>query len=620
MTILKKTYAAGALLIGILWALVVCAQPAYAAPTNLESDVTSATLDYGAFSQWVSQPVTVTLKVPAWASKTMYHFGTGEERTYTEPIGISREGKTVLYFQSSSSSSVEPLQTQQVWLDFTPPTMPGEALFSEPKSNGFTFGFKEAHDALSGVASYEVTVTSVDRPSAVTTQTLMSTSGTVSKLTPGSYTLTYAAKDLAGNISSERSALAMVGIAAPRLTYTFDEPDVAAKVKAGSWITTGVDVRLTARIESQAPTTTVSMQTISGSVETTDVAQRNYAAIPLIINQQGQGNVTLSASDMYGNNSSESSFPIKIDRIAPTPVSLLMARVENAVSDGSKKNLVVDWNPSTDAASGVDYYKVTVQRLDAGFAGVTEKLVDDTSLVMTDIPAGSYRVSVQAFDKAGLSSALTEVSRSVSTSSSQASGAVTAAKTPASTTNTTNTTTNNTTTANTTNNAAPSAPQTAAQGKISGVESTASAASAGAGGATGKPADETSILAERKSLGANDSAKTLPLGKRLRNFLKNEWQIWVPALLALIALIALIVHLIRARRREAQINNPEGFSDEFLEQTPGINEPAPPVSTRLTAKQTTRLGEAQPTPLAAEKEAAQPQTDQAATYYHINND
>ena len=82
--------------------------------TQLESDVTSATISAGTFSSWLSQPVTVTLQAPSWASATQYHFGGENFLPYTQSLRISAEGKTTLYFQSSSTGSIEPLQTAEV--------------------------------------------------------------------------------------------------------------------------------------------------------------------------------------------------------------------------------------------------------------------------------------------------------------------------------------------------------------------------------------------------------------------------------------------------------------------------------------------------------------------------
>lgn len=506
---------------------------AYAAgETQLQSTVTSATLSSGNFSTWLSQPTTVSLEVPGWADATKYRFGSAGFATYDGPLEMTAEGKTSLYFQSSSAESIEPLQTVELWLDFTAPTQPGETVFSQPESDGFAYSFGPSRDALSGVGSYEVTLTSSATSSTVTTQTVSNTSGHISKLAPGTYDLTYAAKDLAGNISEPQTRQVMVGIPKPVLTYSLSDPDYAEKIAQGKWITTGVDVRLNAAIASEAPTTTLKMKTISGSLETTDVARENYGSIPLTLTEQGAGKVVLSATDIYGNNSQETSFTLKVDRIAPSAPSLVTAATSKAVSDDTKTNLVLTWGPSYDAASGIDFYRVNVERSGAGFAGATTIDTKKLKTVITDVEKGDYLITVQAFDKAGLASEEVHIAKGV--------GAVSASKTPSSVTPSAHTV-----------ETVVVKEEGSADSSDAKVEEMPSSQSSDADAAI---IDETGDENYAKSTPLSNATtaalveKEPSLWQKLVDFVRYEWVIWLPIVLSIIAVILLIVAIMRHNR------------------------------------------------------------------------
>lgn len=531
---------------GLLWGATVNVVRAGAAePTQLQSTVTSATLSSGNFSTWLSRPTTVTLVAPSWATATKYHFGTAAETSYVQPIGLRTEGKTTLYFQSSSAESIEPLQTLEVWLDFTAPTQPGDMIFSQPEFDGFSYSFGPAKDTLSGISSYEITVPSEAGSSTFATQTVTGTAGRISHLTPGTYEISYAAKDFAGNMSSPQTRTVMVGLAKPTLTYQIADPEMAERIAQGAWITTGVDVRLNASLTSEAPTSTLKMQTISGSLETTDVARNNYSAIPLTITEQGMGKVSLSATDLYGNNSDETSFTLKVDRIAPSDPSLVVAHVKKAISDASQLNMNLSWEPSYDAASGVDYYRVTAQRKGDGFAGASTITTDDPRAVLTNVQKGEYVITVRAFDKAGLSSNIVQIEKSVSDT------ADVVAPTKSPTSGTTHSTppsqdsSKASSTSSDTSKDGSSSNSVGSEAEIDEVAATDNDSATIAGNEEGAvPSEMARALSGAASLAKSPDS----VWEKILDFLRNEWLIWVPALLALIAAIVLTVALVRRKK------------------------------------------------------------------------
>lgn len=561
--------------------------PAVAAQrTNLENDVTTAALSDGNFSSWLSHPVTVTLKAPTWADATKYHFGEGDFTQYFQPLAINKEGKTTLFFQSSSADSIEPLQTAEIWLDFKAPSIPGDVVYSRPQNDGFSYNFGPSKDFLSGVGSYEITVISVATSSTVTTETVTGTSGSVSKLSAGTYDFSYAARDLAGNLSQSHQSQVMVGLDKPVITYVFDDPQVAQKAAQGDWITQGVDVRLTASIASEAPTSTLKLQTISGSLTTTDVAQVNYSSIPLIISEEGEGRVAIGVTDLYGNESTESSCTLKVDRTAPSTPTFLSVNTATAVSDSTKRNLSVAWTPSYDAASGLNCYRITLARHGDGFSGITQKDATIPYDVFTDVEPGIYDITIQAFDKAGLASSASTITKVVSvpaaSTSSQSSGSGSAASAGSSSAS---------------SDDASVADDADAQNDTlvadnTGVETTDAAIDEDASGA-----DLLGSLGASKHGGSEVSART-PWEKFL-DYLKNEWMIWVPSLLGLIILVIALVYLVRNRKKEIPPLDPSGRDDESFSDTLGVSE-------------FEELHE--PT----QKLTAQPETDQTVNYFKIN--
>ncbi|MBK5210995.1 MAG: hypothetical protein JJE36_01510 [Coriobacteriia bacterium] len=369
-----------------------------------ESDITSATLSSGdGFSTWIAQPTTVTLQTPSWATTTTYRLDDGNDSNYVTPIAFNSEGKHSLYYQSTSDRQVETLQAQEVWIDFTPPSMPGKVVFSEPASDGFSCAFGESTDAVSGIKSYEVTVTPEgDETAATFSKEFDGPNGVVTGLKAGRYVLGITAVDFAGNRSTTQTMPVAVGLPAPILTCKFDDSNVANDVALGKWITSDAGVRMIVSIESSAPAVTLKNTTLAGSLETTEATQTSYGAIPLAFIDEGSGKVVISATDMYGNDSIETSFTLNIDHTPPSRVSIVKASVEPAVSDSSQKNLKISWQSSGDAVSGVKGYHIRIVRKDSGFSGTREIFVMGANYTATDVEDGTYAVTVTAEDNAGL--------------------------------------------------------------------------------------------------------------------------------------------------------------------------------------------------------------------------
>ncbi len=568
-------------------ALVVLGAPTVARAaqgTQLESDVTSATISAGTFSSWLSQPVTVTLQAPSWASATQYHFGGGNFLPYSQPLRVSTEGKTTLYFQSSSTGSIEPLQTAEVWLDFKAPTMPGDVVYSKPQSDGFSYNFGPSKDFLSGVESYDVTVTSVATSSTVLAETVASTSGSVSTLSAGTYDFTYVARDYAGNISLPRQSQVMVGLDKPVITYAFDDPEVSTKVAQGAWITEGIDVGLTASIASEAPTSTIRLKTLSGSLTTTDVAQTRYSSVPLKILDEGQGKVTLGVTDLFGNESEEASFTLKVDRTAPPSPVFLGVKTATAVSDATKRNLVVSWSPVSDAASGIDYYCVIIARRGDGFAGITQHNVSASNTVFADVEPGTYDITLQAFDRAGLASSVSTISKRVTLVSRAEAAAGSESN----------------------NSSSDGSDDSASSDDSDETDSATLVADSATAGTSAVDADSSSDNDGEDELlsayeASRDNEATQSFWEKAVAYLKNEWMIWVPILLGLIALAIVIVFLVKHRGQKNSPHEPTSPEEDSFATFLDL-----PSDSSSTSAPTQKL-------------TAQPVSDQAVNYFKIND-
>jgi len=504
-----------------------------------ESDITSSTLSSGdGFSTWIAQPTAVTLQAPSWATATTYRLDDGADSLYVAPIGLNTEGKHSLYYQSTSDRQVETLQAKEVWIDFTPPSTPGKVVFSEPTSDGFSFALGESKDAVSGVKSYDVTVTpESDGTAAAFEKEFDDSNGTVTGLRAGRYRLDIAAVDFAGNRSATKSLPVDVGLAAPKFVCRFDDSNVANDVALGKWITSAAGVRMTVSVESSAPAVTLKNTTLSGSLETTEATQTSYSSIPLAFTDEGSGKVVISATDIYGNDSKETSLTLAIDRTPPSRVGIVKATVEQAVSDSSKKNLKVSWQSSSDAVSGVKGYHIRIVSKDSGFSGVRETFVTGTSYTVPDVEDGTYAVTVAAEDNAGLIGSGIVVrsnfgQNDIIDNASASSNGV-----------------NISSTDNDRNSDSSDASSTALSDSDGAVS-----------GGDGSNSSGTEVFGAVAGAAATTQATSKTMWDAFRQSLKNDWRLWIIGALGLLLLVSLTAYYLVSKRRAAREEMPQPAS------------------------------------------------------------
>ena len=160
---------------------------------------------------WTKGPVSLHLDAEDFASGvTSTHYGTdgGEpDLTYAGPVTISAEGTTTVKYRSADAAgNTETAKTVTVRIDETAPSS------SDDAPMGWVGGTQHvtiaSNDSMSGVDS---AVYVLDGTSATY-------DGPISVTGEGVHTLTYAARDAAGNVESTRTATIRIDDTAPSTT------------------------------------------------------------------------------------------------------------------------------------------------------------------------------------------------------------------------------------------------------------------------------------------------------------------------------------------------------------------------------------------------------------------
>ena len=374
--------------------------------------VSHAVLSTGQFGVWMSADTTVTIQPPSSVifpdAVTLWRWGNGQEYLYDQPIPVTAEGSYTLVFRSMTAELSEPAQSRLILIDKTAPhwaTVP-VVTFRNPTPHGFTIGFTAAEDALSGVEYYRVLTEGVSdfgaNPTILSSKETTSSTNQVdvADLDTADGTLfraTVTAVDRVGNEQTASPVPVMVGIGKPVLTVSIPNAGQAAAIAAGSWITHPDPVRLTASVQTAAPSVALSHETLSGATVTDHIPMPQPAPFEITLAGEGQNDVPVSATDPYGNVSEPYVVTVKVDRTPPTTPQLLRAK-----QVAGTEQLRVRWDASTDVTSGVRRYFVTVQN-ESGQV-VATRSTRLTVATFTDLPFDRYTVTVSAEDYAGLAS------------------------------------------------------------------------------------------------------------------------------------------------------------------------------------------------------------------------
>jgi hypothetical protein len=277
--------------------------------------------------------------------------------------------------------------------------------------------------------------------------------------------------------------------------------------------------------------------TLSGSLETTEAAPTSYGSIPLAFTDEGSGKVVISATDIYGNDSKETSFMLKVDRTPPNRVDIVKATVEPAISDSSKNNLNISWQNSDDAVSGVKGYRIRIVSKDSGFSGVREMFVTGTSYTVTDVGDGTYAVTVSAEDNAGLIGSGTTVQSNsgrddiADNGSASSNGA------------------NVSSTGNDRDSDSPDASSTA-------LSSSDGAASDG----VGTKSSGTGVLGAVAGATATTQTTAKTMWDAFRQSLTSDWRLWIIGVLGSLLLISLVAYYLVSRRSAVREEMPQPAS------------------------------------------------------------
>ena len=378
------------------------------APTE-SAFVTEPSLSFGTFGDWLSEPTTLTLTAPADALYTLYRIAGATESpymVYETPLAFDVDGSYTIYYYSYSTDLAETAQYRTVKIDTAAPTFPEGAavVFRTPTTTGFTASFTRAEDELSGIDHYDILAERFE--SAESTEVLESVESStsadslvVSGLDAGTYRVSVTAKDRAGNASSTIAGWVMVGHARPSVHVSIADTATAEAIASGDWITWGSSVQMAIRVESPAPSFVVSYNDLAGTSHTL-ASRESTPPVSQNITLTGDGEraITIVGRDTYGLESSPTMLLLKVDRTAPSAVTLLRAQQIDGTTD-----LAVRWGAALDQTSGIDYYLVELTNEADG--SVYENYAEGASIRVTDLGVGRYDLAVIAVDVAGNMSA-----------------------------------------------------------------------------------------------------------------------------------------------------------------------------------------------------------------------
>jgi len=275
-------------------------------------------LDYFKYRYYLTS---VTTPTAAW---TTVSGGGAVATTYTAAV-VMPEGDYTLQVVSSDMLSNTTTETGQFKVDLTAPVTAWTVSPTGPKSVGETWGVTTTvMFSFTDVAGAEATTTywwdSGTAASTVGTTTVgTSTVTTVTPSGPGTYTLSYYSTDFAGNKEATQTAVFLVDLTQPMITFA---PVEAATV----WKTTSSVVTLTAAASDSTTISSIYYQIDSDAGAWTAVTSSTAA---VAYNLEGTHTVYAYADDVNGRDGAISSWIYKLDTAVPVIGATTPATVNN---------------------------------------------------------------------------------------------------------------------------------------------------------------------------------------------------------------------------------------------------------------------------------------------------
>ncbi len=347
--------------------------------TETVPPITTATVMSGSPGPggWYTAPVMVSLSAydPAPGSGldvTQYSLDGTTWTTYGSPVTVSNEGTiNFLYRSIDKAGNTETAKSLSLKIDRTPPA---------------TVATTPAPDGLDGwfVAPVEVTLTATDPPGgsgiagieySVNNGVWQPATGSVTLAQEGTVTLSYRAKDIAGNTEPTRSQDIRIDTA----------PPVTAAVYSGTtgtngWFTSPVTVTLTADDGTAGSGVQATSYRIGSGTSI------SYTA-PFAVSVEGESLISFQSSDNAGNREAEQTGAVTIDTIRPV-LSVTAPEEKDYIQNG----IITTTFTATDATSGIATVAATVN----GAAVSDGQILDLTGLAL-----GPHTFTATAVDAAG---------------------------------------------------------------------------------------------------------------------------------------------------------------------------------------------------------------------------
>jgi 5-hydroxyisourate hydrolase-like protein (transthyretin family) len=312
--------------------------------------------------EWVNHDVTFGLQATGddwpFGISSFYGLNGPALAPYLMPVTIADEGTTTIqYFSADPAGMAEDVQTASVYIDKTAPVTTDN--HGASYSGTATIDLA-ASDPLSGIDELSWILDGQPGTGTVVTTGQL-----------GDHTLSYHARDVAGNVEGEHLvSFEIVDDTAP--VTTSDAPS--------AWQTHDVSVSLSASDSGSGVSRTY------WALDASDLATYS-ASIDVIV--EGTSTLSFFSVDNAGNEEATKTATVRIDKTAPSAPSDL------SWTSLTPSEVRLHWTGAADAVSGIAGYRVygTNGAIIANPSGHTAKL-DLT-------PGASYQFSVAAVDVAG---------------------------------------------------------------------------------------------------------------------------------------------------------------------------------------------------------------------------
>lgn len=236
---------------------------------------------------------------------TLYGAQTGSTTVLRTPadLQLSAEGVTTLtYYARDRAGNTEPLQALQILIDNTPPVTgastsasgAGGAIIVSLRATDRGSGIREIQYRLEGAQTGEATVTG--------------SSAQVQLTHPGTTTITYFARDVAGNVEAPRTLTVRVDDTPPTT-----QASVSPAADPSGWHQGPVTITLSATDDNSG------VKDISYRLQGAETGEHTITGTTATIPISAQGTTTLTffARDNAGNTEPSQSLTIRIDSTAP---------------------------------------------------------------------------------------------------------------------------------------------------------------------------------------------------------------------------------------------------------------------------------------------------------------